>query len=75
MICFLKALPADYLPTNGDKEARTPDPYNAIVVLYQLSYDPKLVLNLLDRLSSCQEIARSEMLRTAMSETLSLTED
>jgi hypothetical protein len=40
MICFLKALPANRLPTNGDKEARTPDPYNAIVVLYQLSYDP-----------------------------------
>ncbi len=39
---------------NGDKEARTPDPYNAIVVLYQLSYDPKLVLNLLDRALYCQ---------------------
>ncbi len=25
---------------DGDMEARTPDPYNAIVVLYQLSYDP-----------------------------------
>ena len=25
---------------NGDKEARTPDPCNAIAVLYQLSYDP-----------------------------------
>jgi hypothetical protein len=41
---------------NGDKEARTPDPCNAIAVLYQLSYDPKLVPNLLDRVSGCQEI-------------------
>ena len=24
----------------GAKETRTPDPYNAIVVLYQLSYSP-----------------------------------
>ena len=54
MICFLKALPANYLPTNGDMEARTPDPYNAIVVLYQLSYDPKILFNLLDRVSCCQ---------------------
>jgi hypothetical protein len=37
---FLKALPAVCFQPNGDKEARTPDPYNAIVVLYQLSYDP-----------------------------------
>jgi hypothetical protein len=44
---------------DGDKEARTPDPYNAIVVLYQLSYDPKLVLNLLDRVSSCQDASAS----------------
>jgi len=28
-------------PKNGGAEgARTPDPHNAIVVLYQLSYDP-----------------------------------
>ena len=46
-----------FLP-DGDKEARTPDPYNAIVVLYQLSYDPKLVSNLLDRVSCCQEITQ-----------------
>jgi hypothetical protein len=39
---------------NGDKEARTPDPYNAIVVLYQLSYDPMLFLNLLDFVFCCQ---------------------
>ena len=26
--------------TGGAEEARTPDPHNAIVVLYQLSYDP-----------------------------------
>ena len=54
MICFLKALPAILLLTNGDKEARTPDPYNAIVVLYQLSYDPIILSNLLDRVSCCQ---------------------
>ena len=29
-------LPAD----GGAEEDRTPDPHNAIVVLYQLSYDP-----------------------------------
>jgi hypothetical protein len=50
-----KSLASNMFQLNGDKEARTPDPYNAIVVLYQLSYDPKIVLNLLDRVSCCQE--------------------
>ena len=27
----------------GAEGSRTPDPHNAIVVLYQLSYDPKTV--------------------------------
>ena len=39
---------------NGAKRARTAGPYNAIVVLYQLSYGPKLLFNLLDRVSGCQ---------------------
>jgi hypothetical protein len=51
---FPNSLTSNTFQTNGDKEARTPDPYNAIVVLYQLSYDPKLVSNLLDRVSPCQ---------------------
>ena len=28
------------LGSGGAEEIRTPDPHNAIVVLYQLSYDP-----------------------------------
>jgi hypothetical protein len=35
---FLKTLPPD--KNGGAEEIRTPDPHNAIVVLYQLSYDP-----------------------------------
>jgi hypothetical protein len=37
---FPKSLTSKLFTNYGDKEARTPDPYNAIVVLYQLSYDP-----------------------------------
>jgi hypothetical protein len=33
---FLKALPAIRFQPDGDKEARTPDPYNAIVVSSRL---------------------------------------
>jgi hypothetical protein len=29
-------------PTNGAKRTRTADPCNAIAVLYQLSYNPKI---------------------------------
>src|SRR5579859_2039621 len=34
------ALPALRAKTGGAEGIRTPDPHNAIVVLYQLSYDP-----------------------------------
>jgi hypothetical protein len=34
--------------------SRTADPYHAMVVLYQLSYNPLLPLNLLDRVPNCQ---------------------
>jgi hypothetical protein len=51
-----KSLASNMFQPDGDKEARTPDPCNAIAVLYQLSYDPKLVINLLDRVSPCQGI-------------------
>ena len=33
--------------TGGAEGIRTPDPHNAIVVLYQLSYDPSQSLNTL----------------------------
>jgi hypothetical protein len=46
-----------FLNFNGAKEARTPDPYNAIVVLYQLSYGPILFFNLLDFVCCCQVLA------------------
>jgi hypothetical protein len=48
------SLATNIFQLNGDKEARTPDPCNAIAVLYQLSYDPESILNLLDRVSACQ---------------------
>ena len=33
----------DLLPSGGADQVRTDDPHNAIVVLYQLSYDPNNV--------------------------------
>jgi hypothetical protein len=54
MICFLKALPSNRLPTNGAKRSRTADPYHAMVVLYQLSYNPVIIINLQDRVPCCQ---------------------
>jgi hypothetical protein len=39
---YLKSIQSEYRYTffNGAKRVRTADPYNAIVVLYQLSYNP-----------------------------------
>ena len=43
--------PADrtLLETGGAEGSRTPDPHNAIVVLYQLSYDPIRTADTLSR--------------------------
>ena len=56
MVCFLKALPVVCFQPDGAKRSRTADPYNAIVVLYQLSYNPILNLNLLDPVPCCQAL-------------------
>ena len=38
--CNVPGLSSETGPLNGAEGIRTPDPHNAIVVLYQLSYDP-----------------------------------
>lgn len=39
---------------NGAKEIRTPDPHAASVVLYQLSYNPGMVVQILQNILACQ---------------------
>ena len=43
-LCLLVGMPVSGVFEDGGAEGiRTPDPHNAIVVLYQLSYDPSQV--------------------------------
>ena len=37
----------------GAEGIRTPDPHNAIVVLYQLSYDPEMISDCRLRIADC----------------------
>ena len=43
---------AGRLECGGVKEDRTPDLYNAIVALYQLSYDPNSISNFIIKMLS-----------------------